>query len=240
MRWFDLSSTQRRAVHDRAKQRRDHAMTRPHGPIERLDGAAVEPLRNGYFVLPRGKLANFCVYLEMPAPPVTPAEPLTPDGLTLVPLTGKDAARYQALFRAVGERWLWAGNIAKTQTQIAGMLDAPSWETWAVAGQPGDLGLLQIEYTAERGAELVYFGVVPEAIGQGLGRWLMELAMARAFSRPAHRLWLHTCNFDHPDALAFYRRAGFQIYATGFELMDDPRIAGILPPEAAPHVPLVG
>jgi GNAT superfamily N-acetyltransferase len=215
-------------------------MTQPSRMIERLDGAAIEPLRNGYFVLPRGKLANFCVYLEMPAPPVVPVQSAVPDGLQLERFTGKDAARYQALFRAVGERWLWAGNIAKTETQITAMLEAPDMETWAVAGQPGDLGLLQLEYSSERGAELVYFGVVPDAIGMGLGRWLMEVGIARAFSKPAHRLWLHTCNFDHPDALAFYQRAGFRIYATGFEVMDDPRVSGILPPTAAPHVPLVG
>jgi GNAT superfamily N-acetyltransferase len=212
-------------------------------PIERLDGAALEPLRNGYFVLPRGKLVNHCVYLEMLAPAseggAVPAEPPVPEGLTLTPLTGKDAARYLALFRAVGERWLWAGNIAKTPTQIAAILDAPGTETWAVAGQPGDFGVLQIEYTPERGAELVYFGVVPEAIGMGLGRWLIEAAIARVFAKPSHRLWLHTCNFDHPGALAFYQRAGFQIYATGFEVMDDPRVAGLLPVAAAPHVPLV-
>ncbi len=214
-------------------------MTQVKPLIERLDGTAAEPLRNGYYVLPRGMLANFCVYLEMSAPSLAPAEPPVPEGLTLEPLTGNDAVRYQALFRAVGERWLWAGNIAKSPEEIAVMLDVPGMETWVVAGQPGDLGLLQLETTAERGAELVYFGVVPEAIGMGLGRWLIEVAIARAFAKPAHRLWLHTCNFDHPDALAFYRRAGFRIYATGFEVMDDPRVCGLLPPDAAPHVPLM-
>lgn len=214
-------------------------MTQPNRSFERLDGAATEPLRDGYYVLPRGKLVNHCVYLEMMASPVAPTEPPVPEGLLLEPLARNDAARYQALFRAVGARWLWAGNLAKTETQIAQMLDAPDMETWVVAGQPGDLGLLQLEYTAERGAELVYFGVVPDVIGMGFGRWLIEVAITRAFARPTHRLWLHTCNFDHPTALEFYQRAGFQIYATGFEVMDDPRVSGILPPTAAPHVPLV-
>jgi hypothetical protein len=26
------------------------------------------------------------------------------------------------------------------------------------------------------------------------------------------RLWLHTCDLDHPGALGFYQRSGFRIY----------------------------
>ena len=74
----------------------------------------------------------------------------------------------------------------------------------------------------------------------GLGRLLIGTAIAKAFARPGTgRFWLHTCNFDHPRAIEFYQSAGFRIYATGFEVMDDPRIAGRLSPTAAPHVPLV-
>ena len=98
--------------------------------------------------------------------------------------------------------------------------------------------MLQLHYDKQHGAEVVYFGVVSDVIGTGVGRWLMGEAVARAFARPARRLWLHTCNFDHPKALRFYQSAGFTIFATGFEIMDDPRVLGLLPRSAAPHVPM--
>ena len=72
----------------------------------------------------------------------------------------------------------------------------------------------EMEAGAE-GVELVYFGLARQAIGQGAGRWLMQEALAAASARGARRIWLHTCNYDHPRALGFYQRCGFAIYARG-------------------------
>ena len=85
--------------------------------------------------------------------------------------------------------------------------------------------------------EIVYFGLVPDRTGQGAGAWLMDEAIRIARESGHSRLWLHTCNFDHPKALDFYRKQGFRIYAQGFEIMDDPRRKGLLPEDAAPQVP---
>ncbi|HEY1447300.1 MAG TPA: hypothetical protein VGF33_02075, partial [Caulobacteraceae bacterium] len=60
-----------------------------------------------------------------------------------------------------------------------------------------------------------------------------------AWSRPIRRLWVHTCTFDHPSALGFYVRSGFAPYAFMVEVLPDPRLTGQLPPDAAPHVPLI-
>ena len=86
--------------------------------------------------------------------------------------------------------------------------------------------------------EIVFFGLVMEATGARLGRRMMAAALELAW-RSADRVWLHTCNFDHPAALHFYRSCGFVAYASGFELMDDPRLDGSLPESAAAHVPLI-
>ena len=37
----------------------------------------------------------------------------------------------------------------------------------------------------------------------------MNRALELAWSRPISRVWVHTCTFDHPSALAFYQRSGF-------------------------------
>jgi len=59
--------------------------------------------------------------------------------------------------------------------------------------------------------ELAYFGLTPETVGQGAGRWLMARAIELAFAHRPRRFWVHTCSLDHPGALNFYRRAGFQL-----------------------------
>ncbi len=76
--------------------------------------------------------------------------------------------------------------------------------------------------------EITYFGLHPAAVGNGLGRRLMAAALELAWSS-ATRVWLHTCNFDHPAASRFYQSCGFTPYANGFEIMDDPRLDGSMP-----------
>ena len=77
------------------------------------------------------------------------------------------------------------------------------------------------------------------ARGRGAGRWLMNQAVMRAWSRAIRRLWVHTCTLDHPAALDFYRRSGFRAYARRVEVADDPRLVGLLPRDVAPGIPIV-
>jgi GNAT superfamily N-acetyltransferase len=203
-----------------------------------FDNSTLSSLPSGYYKVPPGKLANACTYLEMTAPP--PPTATAARDVKLERLTGDHAARYRAVYRAIGERWLWASHLSKSASELAAYLSAPERQTFAVVDTHGDIGLLQFEFNTAGNAEIVYFGLVETEIGRGIGKWLIEQAINLAFAKPIKRLWLHTCNFDHPQALAFYQRAGFRVYATGFEIMDDPRSLGLLPKFAAPHVPMVG
>jgi len=96
------------------------------------------------------------------------------------------------------------------------------------------------ELSFDEAAELAYFGLVESAFGSGAGRWLMNEAIGRAWARPIRRLFVHTCTFDHAGAIAFYVRSGFRPYKYGIEVIDDPRLTGVLSREAAPHIPLIG
>ena len=53
---------------------------------------------------------------------------------------------------------------------------------------------------------------MPEYLGKGLGRFLMNEAILAAKLLNADRIWLHTCEFDSPKALDFYQKNGFEIY----------------------------
>ena len=61
----------------------------------------------------------------------------------------------------------------------------------------------------------------------------------RAWQDGTTRVHVHTCSLDHPAALAAYRRAGFTPVARKVETFPDPRLAGILPRDSAPHIPLL-
>ncbi|NIX76159.1 GNAT family N-acetyltransferase [Microvirga sp. c23x22] len=169
------------------------------------------------------------------APALSPAT--LPDGWSLQRLTG-DRDRYRALFRRVGEPWLWFSRITISDEELAAILDDPKVEAYALHDGTADVGLLELDFRVAGEAELGFLGLVPGTIGKGAGRFLMNEAITRAFARPIGRFFVHTCNYDHPSALDFYRRSGFVPYKFAIEVDDDPRVTGALPREAAPQIPL--
>lgn len=200
--------------------------------------ALLDTEANGYTTLPAGKIAAAVVYLEQRARPEPRPEPRL-DGLALERLGGADVERYLALFAAVGEPWLWFGRRILPRDALAAILVDPAVEALALVRDGHDIGLLEIDARDPRDIELAYFGLVPEAVGGGTGRWLMNRAIERAWARAPERFFVHTCNFDHPDALGFYVRSGFVPYGRAIEIADDPRLLGFLPRSAGPHVPLI-
>jgi GNAT superfamily N-acetyltransferase len=198
------------------------------------------PLPLGCSPVPRGKIANVVTCLEMTAPPrPMPARPV--ERLLLVEAWPKpNLADYRALFRAVGERWMWFSRLVMPDEALRTILAHPAVETFRLRDGHKPIGLLELDFREPRQCELAFFGVVESAIGQGAGRFLIDFALHKAWSHPIDRMWVHTCTFDHPAAIAFYMRSGFKPYEVLVEVADDPRLTGHLPPTAAPHVPLIG
>lgn len=195
-------------------------------------------LPEGYSPVPAGKVANVVTFLEMRERPAETAG--TPDlPLTLVRLGPQNLDIYRRLFREVGEDWLWGSMLGVGDDEVRDILANPLMETYALRDGDRDLGLLELDFRVTGACEVVYFGIVKDAIGKGTGRFLMNQAIARAWANPIERLWLHTCTFDHPSALGFYRHLGFKPYKLMVEIHDDPRLIGLLPKTAAPHVPLL-
>lgn len=197
--------------------------------------AAVLP--DGYTELPPGKIAAVVTYLEMRRRP--PATALPAGGWSFDPIAA-DLARYNALYRRVGEPWLWFSRLVMPEAELRAILASPEVEALALRRGGEDIGLLELDFRQAGECELSFLGLVPEAIGTGAGAILAGEAIARAFSRPIRRFWLHTCTLDHPCAVPFYIRAGFTPYKRAIEVADDPRLAGHLPRSAAPQIPLIG
>jgi GNAT superfamily N-acetyltransferase len=149
-------------------------------------------------------------------------------------------SRYAAIYRELGERWLWASRLKLSTSELAGIIADPQVHAVAFVLDGQDRGLLEIDFRQPGEAELAFFGLTDEAVGGGHGRWLMEQALEIAWSHPIRRFWVHTCNFDHPAALGFYRRSGFAPYKLAVEVEADPRLTGVFPPDSFPDLPPVG
>lgn len=195
--------------------------------------------RNGDYEVPPGKLVEVVTWLEMterPAPrPVPPRE-----DLALRRVRDADPAWYRELFRRVGEPWLWASRLRLSDDELAAVIHHEQMELYAVEREGEAGGILELDLRHHPEVELSFFGLAPELVGSGAGRWLMEQALDLAWRDGTTRFWVHTCSLDHPAALAFYRRSGFRPYRRSVEVSDDPRLTGLYPVTAAPAIPLIG
>jgi GNAT superfamily N-acetyltransferase len=196
-------------------------------------------LPDGYADVPRGKIAAVVTSLEMTSRPMLRPDPPAAAGYGLRRETNADPDRFRALFRRVGQNYLWFSRLRMSDEQLAAELDDPRMELSALTRDGEDLGLLQLDFRQPDEVELSFFGVADELVGTGAGRWLMNRAIERAWAEPIRRFWVHTCTLDHPAALGFYVRSGFQAYRRQVEIADDPRLLGYLPEEAAPQIPII-
>jgi GNAT superfamily N-acetyltransferase len=195
-------------------------------------------LNTGYSDVPEGKLASVVTCLEMRARPELKVERADfPWRLRPVPQATPEW--YRELYRRVGIDWLWTSRLVMPEADLAAILNNPAVEAHALAWEGRDEGLLELDFREPGQCELAFFGLTKGLLGRGAGRWLMNHAIERAWARPIERFWVHTCTLDHPDALDFYRRSGFVPYERRVEVMDDPRLTGLAPRSAAPHVPII-
>lgn len=184
------------------------------------------------------QVATVVTTLEMRARP--PLRPLPPSLFRLVRWAQPDAERYRALFTRVGAPWLWFSRLVLADDALLAIARDPAVEVYAVVDRAGvELGMLELDFRRAGEAELSYLGLVPELAGRGHGGWLMAEALTRLWRPSVARAWVNTCTLDHPAALGFYRRHGFVAVRRTVETFSDPRVAGILPRDAAPHVPLL-
>ena len=199
-------------------------------------------LPDGYSDVPAGKLAAVVTCLEMREPPVPRADPEQTD-VALEHLQRPDVAWYRDLYGRIGAQWLWASRLAMPDAQLAAIIQHPGVEVHAVMKDGRGEGLLELDFREEGVCELAFLGLTPATIGNGTGRWLMNRAIARAWSRegpvPVRRFWVHTCTLDSPQALGFYVRSGFTPVKRQVEIFDDPRLTGVLAEGVAPHVPIL-
>ena len=114
----------------------------------------------------------------------------------------------------VGERWDWIDKRVWTDDQWKEYATANELRTFAGYHDDALAGYYELRHDTEAGIEIAYFGLLPEWIGRGLGGALLTSAIEKAWHtepKPS-RVWVHTCNRDHPQALANYQARGMVIY----------------------------
>jgi GNAT superfamily N-acetyltransferase len=152
-------------------------------------------------------------YLEMTAhegstaadiPDPSPGERVRIDRNTECP-----ASFYRYLYREVGRYYHWIDRLGWTDQEILAHLANPNLSLWTMYVEGSPAGFFELLKYEDGSTEVAYFGLLPEFIGRGLGKQLLNEAIARAWQTNPTRVWLHTCTLDDPVALPNYLKRGF-------------------------------
>ena len=193
-----------------------------------------------YSPIADGELGAIVTSLEMTKRP--PLRALPASDLRLEAWHAPHAEKYRTLYRRIGEPWLWFSRLEMDDETLIATIHDPKVRIWAVVDRRGiEVGILELDFRTDGACEIAFFGLIPELGGKGHGKWLMAMALQLGWAEAGvQRMWVHTCTLDGPTALAFYQKAGFTAYQRQLETFQDPRISGLIPRDAAPHIPIIG
>jgi GNAT superfamily N-acetyltransferase len=151
-------------------------------------------------------------FLEMTARPSYP-RPHLPTG-PVSALVGADrppAGWFLYLYDAVGRDYDWTDRQGDPRDELEAFLHDPAVTLYTFIRDGWPHGFFLLDSRTPGSCNLGYFGLVPEAIGRGLGTFLLQTAVHMAWDRPGtERVTVNTNTLDHPRALSLYQKAGFE------------------------------
>jgi Acetyltransferase (GNAT) family. len=149
-------------------------------------------------------------FLEMRDPSQLNRQSFSTADARVVRLSPCTVAQYRELYHQVGDKWHWHDRRRWSDDRLTRHLANPAVSVWALYVGPELGGYFELEAQNGGDVEIVYFGLVPNFIGKGLGAGLLCRAVDEGFALGAQRVWLHTCTLDSPRALPNYKARGFR------------------------------
>jgi GNAT superfamily N-acetyltransferase len=173
------------------------------------------------------RVAVTVTFLRMEA---RPAPGLTlPEPGSLVRLDRCSVKFYRYLYDTVGSDYVWWLRRTLSDAALESILRDPgvSIHVLYAGGEPA--GFFELDRRGRPVINLSYFGLLPHAIGRGLGRAFLDAAVQAAWaaSPQVRAVTVNTCTADHPRALPGYLRAGFQPVRRMDEIWEVPARLGL-------------
>jgi GNAT superfamily N-acetyltransferase len=151
-----------------------------------------------------------------------PARPraVPPPRTAIVEARKISASFYRYLYDTVGAPWCWTSRRLIDDEELLYRVRAPGVEIHVLWVEGVPAGFAELAGDEMPTVWLAYFGLIPEFIGRGLGRFLLDWSVDRAWDMGALELRVQTCDLDHRAALPNYERAGFRVVGERTEVIE--------------------
>ncbi len=121
---------------------------------------------------------------------------------------------FLALYDAVGREYEWQDRHDQAETDptaLQAFVRNPDVVIWTAIRNGWPQGFFMLDWRETGQCDLAYFGLVPQAVGAGLGPLLLHRAIATGWARrDVTKMTVNTCTLDHPAALRLYQKMGFE------------------------------
>jgi GNAT superfamily N-acetyltransferase len=117
---------------------------------------------------------------------------------------------FRSLYTEVGSGYRWTDRLGWSDQTISDYLQTPGVSIWLMSWENLPAGYFELVEHSDDSVEIAYFGLLPNFIGRGWGKYLLTVAVESAWQLEPRRVWLHTCTLDHPAALPNYLKRGFR------------------------------
>lgn len=162
----------------------------------------------------RGRRVPMTVtFLEMTARPSAPSPPQPPGKVAVLRSEAPPVHFYRYLYDHIGGAYLWVDRKKMAPGKLAETIQDPRNVLYVLYTEGSPAGMAELDLRKDGQINISYFGLMPEAIGRGLGYFFLYHTCMNAWAWPITRLTVNTCTLDHPRALPLYQRMGFNAYA---------------------------
>ena len=178
------------------------------------------------FLQPVTRMRVLVTFMRMSHPPAGPALVL-PQGWTLEDDVSLSVPQYRTLHFGVGRNCCWWMRQVLSDKALAHLLETAPIKIGLLREREHIRGFYELNLTDPQDINLAYFGLLPEAIGQGVGRAFLDGVLRRAWHCRPRTVRVNTCTADHPRALPLYRKMGFEVVRRVEEEWDVPDRLGL-------------
>ncbi|MBV2144510.1 GNAT family N-acetyltransferase [Falsochrobactrum sp. TDYN1] len=117
---------------------------------------------------------------------------------------------YRYLYEYVGREHHWMLRRLQSDTEVAQIIHADTTEIHVLYADGCPAGFLELDLSAMPDvAEIIYFGLVGDYQGRGLGKFFLSEAISAAWGHGPQKVAIHTNTLDNPRALQLYQKMGF-------------------------------
>ena len=155
------------------------------------------------------KVNTVVTYLEMLAAPKTTHHVSPPADSALLKADQSPIHFYRYLYSEIGAAYKWISRKKMSDNELAAIIHHEQVEIYVLYKNGVPAGFAELDFRKPKIGDLVFLGLMPEHIGHGLGRFLLQEVIQIAWDKDITRMTVETCTLDHPRALPLYQRAGF-------------------------------